>query len=123
MIRTLLATAALTALATTSQAEVEGDYISLAGHQYTHALADDGTVSLTSLYPVARFTGFGASMEVIMGTESLYLGRNCDAYSKVMGEGKWSESNGGFRLEFDDLTIIFPRQEIETAEDVSCMWN
>lgn len=94
-------------------------YVSGEGHQYRYERNENGAV-LTSLYPVARFTGFGAMTRIETGTEVLYLGRDCDAYSKVLGEGNWSWANGGFVVEFDNHRIGFPRQEIEAGQDLNC---
>jgi len=93
--------------------------VSQEGHQYRASLNADGTV-MDSLYPVARFTGTGAMTQVITGTETLYLGRNCDAYSKVLGSGTWAWANGGFVVQFEDRAIRFPRQEIDANNGSNC---
>jgi len=94
-------------------------YVSQEGHQYSASLNADGAV-LVSLYPVARFTGSGAMTQVITGIETLYLGRGCDAYSKVLGSGTWAWANGGFVTRFEDREIWFPRQEIDANNDLKC---
>lgn len=94
-------------------------YISGEGHQYRLSRNENGAV-LQSLYPVARFTGSGAEMQVETGSETLYLGRDCDAFSKVLGQGTWSWANGGFVIEFGSHRIGFPRQEIDAGQGAKC---
>lgn len=94
-------------------------YISGEGHQYQYARNANGAV-LTSLYPVARFTGTGALTQVETGIETLYLGRDCDAFAKVLGEGTWAWANGGFVVEFGGHRIGFPRQEIDAGQGLGC---
>ena len=94
-------------------------YVSQEGHQYRAKLNADGVV-LESLYPVARFTGSGAMTQVITGIEALYLGRDCDAYSKVLGSGTWAWANGGFVARLESKEIWFPRQEIDANNDLNC---
>lgn len=94
-------------------------YVSSEGHQYRYDLNDNGAV-LESLFPVARFRGTGAMTEIVTGTETLYLGRACDAYSEVLGQGTWAWANGGFAVEFDGHRIGFPRQEIDANNDGAC---
>ena len=94
-------------------------YVSSEGHQYRHSLNPNGAV-LNSLYPVARFTGTGASTRVVTGTETLFLGRDCDAFSEVLGNGTWSWANGGFVVVFGQKSIGFPRQEIDANNGLNC---
>ncbi len=47
----------------------------------------------------------------------LYLGRSCDAYSKVYGKGTWFWANGGFVVEFKNERFSFSRQELDIASD------
>ena len=92
------------------------------GHQYRASLNPDG-VALVSLYPVARFTGTGAMTQVITEIETLYLGRDCDAFSKVLGRGVWTWANGGFGADFRDRKIWFPRQEIDANNGLNCQFR
>ena len=98
-------------------------YVSAEGHTYEYSLNDHGGV-LTSVWPVARFLGFGAGTTVERGTETIYLGRDCDAFSEHLGYGTWGWANGGFGVEFDDgAEVGFPRQELlplPTREDFGC---
>lgn len=41
----------------------------------------------------------------------LYLGNSCDAMSPRHGRGTWGWANGGWRVEFSDSTIGFPRKD------------
>lgn len=109
--------AALLVRSSAAFAQSDWIYVSQEGHQYSASLNEDGAV-MVSLYPVARFTGTGAMMQVITGTETLYLGRDCDAYSKVLGRGTWA--NGGFVVQFEDRAIRFPRQEIDANNGSNC---
>ncbi len=114
----LLLGATLSALVFTA-AQAGFVYVSNEGHRYGHQLNANGAV-LTSLFPVARFTGTGAATQVITETEILYLGRNCDAFSKVLGNGRWGWANGGFVVEFPGKSISFPRQEIDANNGSNC---
>ena len=100
------------ALATAGHAQ-DLDRVSSAGHSYIVDCNEDGYV-LTSRYPVGRFLGStGASTRVEVETETLYLGRSCDAFHPKFGQGQWERSNGGFVLEFNNLRIGFPRQDLD----------
>lgn len=94
-------------------------YSSSEGHRYDYSLNDNGAV-LMSVNPVTRFKGSGAGTEEVTGTETLYLGRDCDAFSPVLGHGRWSWANGGFVVELDGARIGFPRQEIEAGQGLNC---
>ncbi|RYH05872.1 hypothetical protein [Tropicimonas sp. IMCC6043] len=85
-------------------------YSSWNGHQYTLTCNADGIV-LKSVFPVVRFAGHGAGMREIVGIETLYLGRNCDAWSEALGTGHWRWSNSGFWAVFEQREIRFVRQE------------
>lgn len=98
--------------------------VSSDGHEYTLSCNGDGYV-MGSLYPVVRFVGSGAATQTVTGTETLYLGRSCDAYSKSLGTGSWCWANGGFLVSFPAIQIGFPRQELycPTQDDLgqSCV--
>ncbi len=97
---------------------------SSAGHEYAVSCNASGYV-LNSAYPVARASGQGASFHFNSGTETLYLGKSCDASSEHFGDGKWCWANGGMRIDFKDSFIGFPRQELscETAPDLGLDCN
>lgn len=92
------------------------------GHSYQMACNTNGFV-LTSDYPVARFIENGVLSEIEEGIETLYLGKSCDAFTQVYGNGTWGLANGGFAVSFDDYRIGFPRQapfcEPDAAPDVT----
>ena len=111
--------AVILALPLSVTAQTEIIYTSSEGHQYRYSRNPDGAV-LKSLYPVARFEGAGAMTQVITGIETLYLGRDCDAFSKIHGSGTWAWANGGFVGEFSSGRIGFPRQEIDAGNDLGC---
>lgn len=94
-------------------------YVSAEGHQYGYVRNDSGAV-LTSLYPVARIIGTGAAAQQVTGMETLYLGRDCDAFSQVLGDGRWAWANGGFVVELAGASIGFPRQEIDAGNGDGC---
>lgn len=105
------ATLAATLLAPALPAAGQEIYASSEGHEYALTCNADGLV-LTSLYPVARFTGQGAATQVASAIEVLYLGTACDSWSPVLGGGGWSFANGGFAARFGRHDIGFPRQEL-----------
>lgn len=52
--------------------------------------------------------------------ERLYLGVKCDAYSPKYGSGSWMQNNGGFVVEFKNISIPFGRQEMTMPQKISC---
>ncbi len=52
--------------------------------------------------------------------EVIYLGRACDAFSKQFGEGSWQSTDGGFFVEFGDLRVAFPGQDITLVRGDLC---
>lgn len=66
--------------------------------------------------------GAGSTVEQIKNVQALkkvvlYLGRSCDAYSKLYGKGTWSWANGGFIVEFENERFGFGRQELDIERD------
>ena len=51
----------------------------------------------------------------------LYLGVECDAYSKNYGNGKWGQSKGGFVVRFEHKAFGFVRQEIAIPHGGKCV--
>lgn len=89
-------------------------YTSSSGHQYDASCNAD-CYKLSSKYPVSRAVGRGAGTHFVAGIEKIYLGRSCDAYSKLLGHGTWCWANGGFLAKFPHIQIGFPRQELYCA--------
>ena len=81
------------------------------GHVYDMECTGDG-YRFTSKYPVARTVGSGADSHIVTKPEKLYLGRDCDAYHEIFGNGTWCWANGGFVAEFTDMKFGFGRQEL-----------
>lgn len=88
------------------------------GHAYTMTCNAHGIV-LTSRAPVGRFIGQGAGTETVSRIEKIYLGKDCDAYLDVAGEGSWGWANGGFGAEFDRYRVMFPRQGVDCPDGES----
>ena len=101
-----LALAIFLASAASAQAYVSGE-----GHFYSLTCNASGYV-LTSNAPVGRFFGTGAMTTVTETRETIYLGRSCDAAREGWSGGRWCWANGGFRIDFNEYTIGFPRQEL-----------
>lgn len=93
-------------IATGSAAQISGE-----GHFYETTCTASGYV-LTSSHPVARFFGTGAATTITQTRETLYLGRSCDAARTGWSGGTWCWANGGFRVDFAEYGIGFPRQEV-----------
>ena len=102
-----------------AMAQSDWTFISNDGHQFKLQTSEGGVI-LKSLYPVARYTGMGARMKIIVGIESHFLGRDCDAFSKVLGPGTWASRNGAIMIEYSSYSIWFPRQELEMNSDFHC---
>jgi hypothetical protein len=120
MIRITPALAGLVLLATPALAD-DAHWISSWGDAYM-ALENPNGVILTSVYPKFWFVEQGADSYVVDGPDMIFLGKSCDAYHKVFGDGAFSWGNGGFRAEFEDGTVIgFPRQEMPWAGLMDCM--
>lgn len=67
-----------------------------------------------TLYQV-EINKHGAKLE--SASDTLYLGRDCDALSPQYGRGKWSWANGGFRVQFvNGKTFGFPRIDPPISE-------
>jgi hypothetical protein len=52
--------------------------------------------------------------------ETLYVGRQCDTFSKRYGKGSWSWSNSGFVLRFRGKEFSFPKQFLDIRTVKSC---
>lgn len=85
--------------------------VSSEGHKYALTCNANGYV-MTSRNPVVRRVGSGAESHFVTGTETIYLGRSCDAFHATFGAGSWCWGNGGFVVELPGGRIGFPRQEL-----------
>ena len=108
---------ALSVAATASSAQFTRT--SAAGHEYALTCNANGYI-LRLVHPVSRFIGQGAGTQTIKGTEVIYMGRSCDAFSNVLGGGDWCWANGGFVVSLANARIGFPRQELycPSADDL-----
>lgn len=52
--------------------------------------------------------------------EAVYLGRGCDAFSLKLGNGSWQSTEGGFLVQFRNVQIAFPGQQIDVGRGVTC---
>lgn len=50
----------------------------------------------------------------------VYLGKDCDAYARRHGPGRWHWANGGITVELGDTRIAFPRQEVRMPPGSDC---
>ncbi len=120
--------AALVIFSGASAATVEAeaaDLVSSAGHSYLVECNEHGFV-LRSDYPVFRWSKSGFHDPRKLDSETIFLGKDCDAYHQELGwRGKWGWANGGIKIEFENTvgsfgaygqfqpdTIGFPRQEL-----------
>lgn len=70
---------------------------------------------LVTKFPVTRllFGEIGADgFEVVQKRESIELAPDCSATHSLMGAGTWCAANGGVLIEFQDLSLGFPRQAL-----------
>jgi hypothetical protein len=51
---------------------------------------------------------------------TIFLGNACDASSPQFGKGTWSWANGGFLVQFGQMSIGFPRQELHIDNQGGC---
>ena len=60
-----------------------------------------------------RYNKHGAVLTSTYKHLTLYLGKDCDAFSKVYGKGTWGWANGGFSVDFRRKSFGFGRQELD----------
>lgn len=97
----------------------EKTYYSSYGDEYLLSTNADGLV-LTSSHPKYWFVEDGANSRIEKGIDVIYLGKSCDAFHKLFGKGRWGWANGGFRVDFDNIWLGFPRQGFVDEHDGSC---
>lgn len=95
-------------------------YLSADGGLFSYETNKHGAV-LMSLDPAgAPLIQSEQSKPQISAGDALYLGRSCDAFSRVHGEGNWVVTDGGFLVEFPGVRVLFPGQEIDVVSDDRC---
>lgn len=130
MFKSVCATVALLSAGNFVQAEVIR--YSTEGHSYAVTCNESGYV-LKSENPIARMDRFaknGASQVFVRETETIYLGRSCDASAHQLGDGAWCWANGGFTADLVDRTlgfdrnsfVGFPRQDLDCPEGQNISW-
>lgn len=68
-----------------------------------------------------KYNNNGAVLISVKNTsKKIYLGKDCDAVSKLYGKGTWAWANGGFIIEFKSKELGFARQEIDIEENGKC---
>lgn len=83
----------------------------------TTAAATDMSTATGQRYRVS-LNDHGA---VLHGTGGpVYLGRDCDAWSKRDGKGRWQWANGGVVVELGDARLAFPRQDPPLRDADAC---
>jgi hypothetical protein len=104
---TFLAAVASLAIGSTALAAVSGG-----GHGYSLECNENGFV-LRSDYPVYRWAKRGFRDLRELDHETLFLGKDCDAYHQDLGwRGRWWWANGGIVVEYENAEISFPRADI-----------
>jgi len=92
------------------------------GIDYDVACNASGYV-LTSKQPVTRMVPTPVDAEPVVGIETIYLGKSCDAFHALYGTGKWCWANGGFLAEFPRHSFGFGRQELSCPGDEAYRGN
>ena len=62
----------------------------------------------------------GAVLMPVNGGKKLYIGKDCDTFSKIYGKGSWSWNSSGFKVYFKNRTIIFKNQIPKIANIQKC---
>lgn len=106
-------------LASAPAMATDWSYVSSLGDEYAVSANENGVV-LTSLYPKAWFIEAGANSTIEKGHDVIFIGRSCDAFHKLFGNGKWGQANGGFLVTFDAIAFGFPRQELTMEKGGGC---
>jgi hypothetical protein len=65
-------------------------------------------------------SGNGHGVLLKSKSTTIYLGKDCDAYSPGFGRGHWSWANGGVLVELKKRTFGFARQDTP-FNDLRCM--
>ena len=94
-------------------------YLSSDGALFAYEKNRYGAV-LTSVDPATEGLTEDSASPALAPGEILYLGRYCDALNKRLGEGRWVATEGGFLVDFADLDVVFPGQDIEVGSGGRC---
>jgi len=92
--------------------------------EYTSTKNKHGVV-LRSTGEQFRFSSYSLAPTKIkyakrLKRETLYIGRQCDSYSKIYGKGSWHWANGGFVVDFSNKSFYFPKQMLDIRTTKSC---
>lgn len=106
-------------LATTAAAQNQ-QFLSSDGATFLYETNKHGAVLTSVEPPVGGIVAISPSEPAVAPGQVLYLGRSCDAFSRKFGEGRWTVTEGGFFIEFGDLRVLFPGQEIDLVRGNRC---
>lgn len=106
----------------TTSASAQHVHTSASGFEYSITCNSNGYV-LTPTNPLHVFADTSVASSVIRGTELIYLGRSCDAFSQTLGGGTWCWANGGFSADLGSTSISFPRQELYCGSNANLGLN
>ena len=96
-------------------------YIGYDGEEHVgfHSKVNNHGLVLTSTGTTYEIKGYGIGTEYVEKGFSkkkkaivIYLGKDCDAFSKKYGKGLWQWANGGFEVLFTTQRFAFGRQEV-----------
>ena len=62
----------------------------------------------------------GAVLTSTFTKNILYVGKDCDSFSKKYGKGTWGRANGGLLISFENKSFGFPRQELMIKNSKVC---
>lgn len=94
------------------------EFISSDGDKYIAEFNKHGAVLISE--NTKYFVENNASGRTQKTKLKLYLGKDCDSFSKIYGKGTWWWANGGFSVDFANKKIGFPRQHIKFPGAENC---
>ncbi|MDP5085057.1 MAG: hypothetical protein NWQ23_06515 [Yoonia sp.] len=95
-------------------------YLSSDGALFNYETNRHGAVMTSVEPPDANMVVASDTTPAVAPGQVIYLGRACDAFSKQLGEGSWRATEGGFFVEFGDLRVAFPGQELGLVRGDRC---
>lgn len=98
----------------------EPQYLSGDGVLFDYTLNRHGVVLTAREKADGIFLDTDSSDPVARPGDVVYLGRACDAFSETLGEGRWSATEGRFRVSFHRAELAFPGQDIDAGHGVRC---